>query len=95
MHILEELYEKIIERQKNTPPSLSHSVRLIAKGKNKVAQKFGEESVEYMIESLQQNKEEIIGEAADLLYHLVIMWVDAKLEKEDILLILQEAFPAS
>lgn len=93
MNILEALFDMVIERQ-NISPSLSHSARLISKGKKKIAQKFGEESVEYLIEILQQDKEEILGESADILYHLVILWVDAKLKKEDIRLILQEAFPA-
>lgn len=75
-HVLERLFETVIAR-KDASPSLSHSARLMAKGRDKIAQKFGEEAVECVIEAVNGNKPGLTSESADVLYHLVVMWVDA------------------
>ncbi len=54
----------------------SHSARLLARGTQKVAQKLGEEAFEALIESVAGNRRALVGESADLLYHLVVLWVD-------------------
>ena len=58
----------------------SHSARLLARGTRKVAQKLGEEAFETLIESVGGSRPGLIGEAADLLYHLVVLWVDLGVE---------------
>lgn len=82
-HTLERLFEVVLSR-KEASPSLSHSARLMARGRNKIAQKFGEEAVECVIEAVHGNRQALIGESADVLYHLVVMWVDAGLTPQDI-----------
>lgn len=81
--ILQRLYETVQSRR-GTDPTLSHSARLMARGRNKVAQKFGEEAVECVIEAINGNRRELINESADVLYHLTVMWVDAGVSPEDV-----------
>lgn len=68
-----EKLESIIEDRKNNPSKSSYTSSLFAKGINKVAQKVGEEAVELIIESKDDNKELFLGEAADLLYHYLVL----------------------
>ena len=63
----------IIKERKNNPTDQSYTASLFAKGINKVAQKVGEEAVEIVIEAKDDNKELFMGEAADLLYHYLIL----------------------
>jgi phosphoribosyl-ATP pyrophosphohydrolase len=49
-----------------------------------VAQKFGEESVECLIEAIAGNRSALIAESADVLYHLTVLWVDAGLRADEI-----------
>ena len=81
--VLQRLYDTVQSRR-GTDPSLSHSARLMSRGRNKIAQKFGEEAVECLIEAVNGNRKELIGESADVLYHLIVMWVDAGVSPEDV-----------
>jgi len=81
--ILQRLYDTVQSRR-GSDPSLSHSARLMSRGRNKIAQKFGEEAVECLIEAVNGNRKELIGESADVLYHLIVMWVDAGVSPEDV-----------
>lgn len=65
--------EQIIEDRKNTPTEKSYTSSLFAKGINKIAQKVGEEATELIIEAKDNNDELFKNEAADLLYHLLIL----------------------
>ena len=65
--------ERIIIDRKNNPDEKSYTASLFAKGINKVAQKVGEEAVELVIESKDDNKELFLGEAADLLFHYMVL----------------------
>jgi phosphoribosyl-ATP pyrophosphohydrolase/phosphoribosyl-AMP cyclohydrolase len=67
------LLEKIIADRKSNPSDKSYTASLFQKGINKVAQKVGEEAVELVIESKDDNKEKFLGEAADLLFHYLIL----------------------
>ena len=61
--------EEIIADRKRTPSNSSYTSSLFEKGINKIAQKVGEEAVELVIESKDENEEKFLGEAADLLFH--------------------------
>jgi len=74
--VLDRLFTVITERR-GADPSSSHSARLLSRGVAKVAQKFGEESVECLIEAVAGNAEALVAESADVLYHLLVMWVAA------------------
>jgi len=65
--------EAIIADRKNNPTGSSYTSSLFAKGINKMAQKVGEEAVELVIESKDHDEEKFLGEAADLLYHYLVL----------------------
>jgi phosphoribosyl-ATP pyrophosphohydrolase len=71
--ILDRLYSVILSR-KNGDPAKSHTARLFARGRAKIAQKFGEESVEAVIEAAHGRRKALVLESADVVYHLLVMW---------------------
>ncbi len=62
-----------IESRKGGDPDLSWTARLLAKGPEKAAEKFGEEAIEAVIEAVKGDRERLISEAGDVLYHLLVM----------------------
>jgi phosphoribosyl-ATP pyrophosphohydrolase len=72
--VLDRLWSVVMTRR-TADPAVSHSARLLSRGTAKVAQKFGEEAVECLIESVAGNHNAIIAESADVLYHLIVLWV--------------------
>jgi phosphoribosyl-ATP pyrophosphohydrolase len=81
--VLDRLWATVLAR-KNADPALSHSARLLARGTAKIAQKFGEEAVECLIEAVGGHRLALVAESADVLYHLLVLWVDAGLRPEQI-----------
>lgn len=81
--VLDRLWATVLSR-KDADPNLSHSARLLSRGTEKVAQKFGEEAVECIIEAVAGKTTALIGESADVLYHLMVLWVDAGLRPEQV-----------
>jgi phosphoribosyl-ATP pyrophosphohydrolase len=81
--VLDRLYDVVVSR-KDADPALSHSARLLSRGTAKVAQKFGEEAVECLIEAVAKNADALVGESADVLYHLLVMWVDAGIRPDEV-----------
>lgn len=75
--VLDRLHGVVLQRQESGDTANSHSARLLARGTAKVAQKFGEESVECLIEAVRGDRHALIGESADVLYHLIVLWVNA------------------
>ena len=69
---LEELETSIATRAKASPDE-SWTAKLLAKGPEKCAEKFGEEAVEAIIEAVKNNPEKLASEAADVLFHLLVM----------------------
>lgn len=69
---LQEL-EKVIRDRKNNPTEKSYTASLFEKGINKIAQKVGEEAVEIVIEAKDNNDELFLGEAADLMFHYLVL----------------------
>lgn len=65
--------ERVIQDRKINPSEKSYTASLFKKGINKVAQKVGEEAVELVIEAKDDNKDLFMGEAADLLYHYLVL----------------------
>jgi phosphoribosyl-ATP pyrophosphohydrolase/phosphoribosyl-AMP cyclohydrolase len=76
--------------RKNASPETSYTARLIAKGINKVAQKVGEEAVELVIEAKDDDDTLFLNEAADLLYHYLVLLMAKGFRLEDVLKILEE-----
>ena len=81
--ILDRLY-KVIESRRTADPETSHTAKLFQKGTRKIAQKVGEEAVEVVIEAVREKRDRLIGESADLMYHLLVMWADAKIRPGEV-----------
>ncbi|RFU14631.1 phosphoribosyl-ATP diphosphatase [Rhodobacteraceae bacterium W635] len=62
-----------IEARKGADPETSWTAKLLAKGPEKAAEKFGEEAVEAIIEAVKGDRGRLTAEAADVLYHLLVM----------------------
>ncbi len=80
----------IIKDRKNNPSDKSYTASLFAKGINKVAQKVGEEAVEIVIEAKDDNKELFLGEAADLLFHYLVLLEAKGYELDEVMEVLIE-----
>jgi len=83
MEFLNHLYEVIVGRKEN-PVDGSYTNYLFDKGTEKIAKKVGEEAVETAIAAAKKNKEEIIGEIADLEYHILVLMADQGITPEDV-----------
>lgn len=72
----------LIEDRKTNPPPGSYTARLFAEGGGRIAAKVGEEAVEVVIAALAENDAQLVAEAADLFYHLLVLlaWKDLTLE---------------
>ena len=69
--------EQVIAERKSASPDSSYVASLNAKGIEKIAQKLGEEATEAVIASLSGSREELVGEAADVIFHLLVL-LDAR-----------------
>ena len=65
--------EDVIQDRRDNPQEGSYTNHLFSRGLNKIAQKVGEEAVELIIASKDDNKELFLGEAADLVYHFLVL----------------------
>ena len=72
MNTLERL-AATIESRKGADPDSSWTAKLLAKGPEKCAEKFGEEAIEAIIEAAKGDTAKLTSEAADVLYHLLVM----------------------
>ena len=77
--------EKVILERKNNPSESSYTSKLFTKGLNKIAQKFGEEAVELVIEAKDDNKELFKAEASDLLYHFLVLLAEKNIRLDEVL----------
>lgn len=80
----------VIRSRKNESAESSYTASLFQKGTHKVAQKVGEEAVELVIEALMNNDELFKGEAADLIFHLLVLLEDRGIGLEEIVSLLQK-----
>ena len=82
--VLDRIWGVIEQRRMSGQAATSHSARLLARGTPKVAQKLGEEAVELVIEAMTGDRGAIIAESADVLYHMLVLWVDAQVKPEEV-----------
>lgn len=85
---LEALQELIVARKEN-PQRGSYTNSLFERGINKIAQKVGEEAVELIIEAKDENKDLFLGEAADLMYHYLVLLAAKDYSLADVLAVLE------
>ncbi|MVO15718.1 phosphoribosyl-ATP diphosphatase [Parasedimentitalea huanghaiensis] len=74
-----------IEARKGADPSSSWTAKLLAKGPEKCAEKFGEEAIEAIIEAVKGNREKLTSEGADVLYHFLVMLAARDVPLDDVL----------
>jgi len=82
--------EEIISLRRKASVDESYVAKLFSKGINKIAQKVGEEAVELVIEAKDQNEELFLNEAADLLFHYLILLNAKDYKLQDVISILQK-----
>ncbi|WP_299548224.1 phosphoribosyl-ATP diphosphatase [uncultured Tateyamaria sp.] len=75
----------MIEARKGADPDSSWTAKLLAKGPEKCAEKFGEEAVEAIIEAVKDDKAALTSEAADVLYHLLVMLASRDVALSDVM----------
>lgn len=83
MQIMDELYRVVIDRKEH-PVEGSYTNYLLEKGTEKIAKKVGEEAVEVAIAAAKGDRSEIIGEIADLQYHLLVLMADRDISLTDL-----------
>ncbi|MCU0434763.1 MAG: bifunctional phosphoribosyl-AMP cyclohydrolase/phosphoribosyl-ATP diphosphatase HisIE [Bacteroidia bacterium] len=82
--------EELIQSRRHQAPESSYTAQLLARGINKVAQKVGEEAVELVIEAKDDNRDLFLGEAADLLYHYLVLLTAKNCSLADVLAVLEK-----
>jgi phosphoribosyl-ATP pyrophosphohydrolase len=82
-NVLEDLYQVILTRR-GADPTQSNTAKLFFKGKKKIAQKLGEEAVETLIEGVKGDRDGVISESADLLYHLLVLWAALDVKPDEV-----------
>ena len=80
---------RVIKDRKNNPTDVSYTASLFKKGINKIAQKVGEEAVEIVIEAKDNNDDLFKGEAADLLYHYLILLEAKNIPLDEVIKVLE------
>lgn len=78
------LFATILNRRESGDAEHSYVAKLSARGRGKIAQKLGEEAVETVIEAMRDDKEKVISESADLLFHLALLWADMGITPDDV-----------
>ena len=81
--------QDLLQSRKKELPENSYTTKLFRAGVNKIAQKLGEEAVELVIESKDTDDSRFLNEAADLLFHYIILLVDRGYKLEDVVSVLE------
>lgn len=82
--------EQVIKARKGSDPASSYTASLFAKGVKRIAQKVGEEGVESALAAMAGDKQELANEAADLLFHLLVLLQTQELALSDVVKVLQQ-----
>ena len=76
--------EQVIQQRRKCDPETSYVAHLRRQGRQCMAQKLGEEAVEAVVASLAGSDEELVGESADLLFHLMVLLADREIALADV-----------
>jgi phosphoribosyl-AMP cyclohydrolase / phosphoribosyl-ATP pyrophosphohydrolase len=80
---IDQLSRLIKERKKNLPAN-SYTTKLFKEGADRIIQKVGEEAIETVIAAKNRDREEIINETSDLIYHLLVMLAEQEIELDEV-----------
>ena len=75
---------QVIQSRRGSDSKTSYTARLFSRGRAKIAQKLGEEAIEAVIEGVGNNPAALVGESADLLYHLLVLWAAVGISPADV-----------
>ena len=76
--------EQVIRDRRQGDPATSYVAKLTARGRAKIAQKVGEEATETVIAAIRDDRAELTGEAADLIFHLLVLLADAGVTLDEV-----------
>ncbi|MBO9624236.1 MAG: phosphoribosyl-ATP diphosphatase [Sphingomonas sp.] len=76
--------EQVIRERRSSDPATSYVAKLTSRGRAKIAQKVGEEAVETVIAAIADDRAGLVGESADLIFHLIVLLADAGLSLDDV-----------
>lgn len=82
-HILDALYD-VIQLRRGDSAETSYTASLLAKAPEKPVRKLAEETTELVIEAMRQDKNAMVQESADLLYHLLVVWAAADIDADEV-----------
>jgi phosphoribosyl-ATP pyrophosphohydrolase len=74
----------VVRSRRGGDPDSSYTAKLFARGRGKIAQKLGEEATEVIVAALSEGPDAVVGESADLLYHLSVLWAEAGVEPDQV-----------
>jgi phosphoribosyl-ATP pyrophosphohydrolase len=94
VEIIAKLVEIVRERKKN-PQDDSYTCKLLEAGENKLVKKLGEENAEFIRAIIKESDESVAGEAADILFHMIVTLEYRGVAFEDVLGVLEERFGKS
>lgn len=77
--------ESVIRSRKDGDPAASYVAKLFARGRGKIAEKLGEEATETIVAALSESDKALTGEAADLLFHLLVLLAERDVPLADVL----------
>ena len=81
---LDHLYASVLAARGRNP-AMSRTARLFREGVQKMAKKLAEEAIEVGLDAVQMNRQSVILESADLLYHLAVIWAECGVTPEDVM----------
>jgi phosphoribosyl-ATP pyrophosphohydrolase len=82
-HPIDRLFA-VIQARKTADPASSYTAKLFSRGTLQIAKKLGEEAVETALAGVGQDRECVIAESADLLYHLMVLWAARDVTPEEV-----------
>jgi phosphoribosyl-ATP pyrophosphohydrolase len=82
-HPIDRLFA-VIQSRKDADPASSYTAKLFSRGTLQIAKKLGEEAVETALAGVGQDRDHVIAESADLLYHLLVMWAAREVTPEEV-----------
>ena len=94
VEIIAKLVETVRERKKN-PQDDSYTCKLLEAGENKLVKKLGEENAEFIRAIIKESDESVAGEAADILYHMIVTLEYRGVAFESVLAVLEDRFGKS
>ena len=80
---IDRLYQAVMAAR-SADPTRSRTARLLQSGRGKMAKKLAEEAVEVVIDAMHGERGAVVKESADLIYHLVVLWVAAGLRPDEV-----------